>query len=150
MAYSSKKSGFSLLEMIVVIAVIAFFALIALPNFMHIMAKAKRSEAYIHLRALYMLEKAYFAEHGSYTDKLQGPDSLSWKPEGQLYYTYGFANGNSVPGLLKASASDLTGTSASKEGFTIGAAGDIDNDGTVDLLTIDQSGNIKVVKDDLA
>lgn len=146
---SMRVRGFSLIEVMIVIAIIAFFAIIALPNFMSLLAKAKRSEAYIQLRALYMLEKAYFAEHNMYTNKLQGPNSLNWKPEGTLNYTYGFP-GSAVVGALGAPESALSGASAGKDSFTIAAAADIDNDGDVDLLTINEKGEISIVKDDLA
>ncbi len=143
------RRGFSLIEVMVVIAIIAFFAVIALPNFMSFLAKAKRSEAHMQLRALYMLEKAYFAEHGVYTDKLQGPQSLNWKPEGSVSYTYGFP-GSSVVGALGAPASALSGAGMSGQGFTIAAAADIDNDGDFDVLTINEKGEIVILKDDLA
>ena len=143
------RRGFSLIEVMIVIAIIAFFAVLALPNFMTFLAKAKRSEAYIQLRALYMLQKTYFAEHGAYTEKLQGPNSLNWKPEGQVNYTYGFP-GSAVVGALGAPASALAGASAGAQAFTIAAAGDIDGDGDVDVLTINEKGEITVLKDDLA
>ncbi|MBY0109972.1 MAG: prepilin-type N-terminal cleavage/methylation domain-containing protein [Candidatus Babeliaceae bacterium] len=140
--------GFSLIEVMIVIAIIAFFAVLALPNFMTFLAKAKRSEAHIQLRALYMLQKAYFAEHGTYTDKLQGAASLNWKPEGQVNYTYGFP-GSFVLGAFGTPASALSGASVGAQAFTIAAAGDIDNDGDYDILTINEKGEITLVKDDL-
>ncbi len=142
-----KRSGFSLIEVMIVIAIIAFFAVLALPNFMTFLAKAKRTEAYIHLRALYMLEKAYFADHGKYTNRIQGTDSLNWRPEGSVNYTYGFP-GSAIVGALGAPGSALQG-SADAQGFTVCAVADIDNDGDVDVLTINEKGEIKIVKDDL-
>lgn len=131
MIYSKRRSGFSLIEVMVVIAIIAFFALLALPNFMALLAKAKRSEAYVHLRALYTLERAYFAENGSYTTQLQGPKSLNWKPDGKLNYTYKV-------------------DSASTNGFTASAQADIDGDGDMDKLTVNETGEITIAHDDLA
>ena len=147
--------GFSLLELLVVIAIIALLSMLAVPNFMRFLAKAKRTEAYTQLRVLSMLEKTYFAEHGTYTTNIMGPDSLGWKTDGQTCYTYGFSQGtegkNYVTGSLKTPASALGTTSADAKGFVIAAAGDIDNDGEHDILTIsDQSNDIKIVKDDLA
>ena len=142
------RRGFSLIEVMVVIAIIAFFALIAMPNFMSFLAKAKRSEAYIQLRALYMLEKAYFADHGTYTNKLQGAQSLNWRPEGMVNYTYGFP-GSALVGALHCPATELSGASILGNSFTIAAAGDIDGDGQPDVLTINEKGEIKIIKDDL-
>src|ERR1700739_2918912 len=94
-----KRSGFSLIELMVVVAIIAFLAMIAIPNFNRFFAKAKRTEAYMNLHSIYAAEKAYWAEHGTYSDVLSGPGSIGWQPEGykgggvneNFYYTYGFA-----------------------------------------------------------
>lgn len=143
------KQGFSLIELLVVIAIIAFFSMLVVPSFFKVLARAKRTEAQVQLRSLYMAEKTYWVENGKYTDKLTGPDSLHWKPEGVLYYTYGFP-GSAAVGSLKAPASALTGTKATDTEFVIAAAADIDGDGKLDVLTIDQNGKISVVTDDLA
>lgn len=149
-----KVKGFTLLELVIVIGIVAFLSLLALPSFMGIFSKAKRTEAYTQLRALYMAEKAYFAEKGTYSTNLTGTDGIGWKPEGQTLYSYGFSSGsegkNYIIGSLKAPASALTGTFANASGFLAGAAADIDGDGQYDYLTIDQNGAIKIVKDDLS
>jgi len=143
------KHGFSLIELLVVIAIIAFFSMLVVPSFFRVLARAKRTEAYVQLRSLYMAEKTYWVEHGRYTDKISGPDSLNWKGEGSLYYTYGFP-GSGVVGSLKAPVSALTGTKATDTEFIIAAAADIDGDGKIDLVTINQEGKITVIQDDLA
>lgn len=105
------------------------------------------------LRSLYMAERAYWVEHGKYTNILQGSNGLSWKPEGTLQYTYGFPGADGVNcfvGALKAPASALQGASATDGGFTICAAADIDGDGNFDLISIDHNGTIVMLKDDLA
>ena len=145
-----KAVGFSLIELMIVIAIIAFLSVIAVPNFLRFLAKAKRAEAYIHLRALHMQQKAYWAEFGEYTDKIQGAGSLGWNPEGTCLYTYGFPGTegvNFVTGKLKTR---FTGPErvAPKE-FVIVAVGDIDGDGIPDILSIDQSGEVTIIQDDL-
>ncbi|MGC2310693.1 MAG: prepilin-type N-terminal cleavage/methylation domain-containing protein [Candidatus Babeliaceae bacterium] len=147
------KKGFSLMELMIVITIIAFLAMIAIPGLMKVLARAKRTEALVNLRALYMAEKTFWAEHGNYTNILQGAGGLGWKPEGTLNYTYGFSNGSEghsyFTGSLKTPASALQGSGVSEGGFTIAAAGDIDGDGKPDILTIDHTGAIKIVQDDL-
>lgn len=96
-----------------------------------------------------MAEKTYWMEHGTYTDKITGPDGLQWKAEGSLYYSYGFP-GSGVIGSLKAPLSALSGTKATETEFVIAAVADIDGDGKLDLITINQDGKIVVVADDLA
>jgi len=105
------------------------------------------------LRSIYMAERAFWIEQGKYTAILQGANGLGWKPEGTLQYTYGFpgADGsNCFVGALKAPPSALQSASASDTAFIACAAADIDGDGSYDVLSIDQNGNIVLVNDDLA
>lgn len=148
-----KKPGFNLLELMIVIAIIAFLSMIVVPQVTKMLAKAKRAEAYMVLRSLYLAQKTHGMELGNYSNKLTGPDSIQWKPESSLQYTYGFPGSegmNYFTGSLKTSAEHLQRATVSPSGFVIVAAGDIDNDGQADILTIDQSGAISIVQDDLA
>jgi prepilin-type N-terminal cleavage/methylation domain-containing protein len=154
------RRGFTLLELMVVVAIIAFLAMIAVPNVMRFYAKAKRAEAYMQLHSIYAAEKAYWMEHGKYTDALTGADSIGWKPDGYkgggknepFLYTYGFMGGegrNYVTGKLQTPASFLSFAKADKDGFVAVAAGDIDGDGKPDVLTINQDNDIQIVQDDI-
>ncbi len=156
-----KKLGFSLIELMIVIAIMAFLAMISVPSFMKFLAKAKRAEAYIQLSSIYSAQKAYWAEHGKYSTQLSGPGGIGWKPEGysgggpneKFYYTYGFGQGsegqNYFTGKLGTSNSNLNKAYANEKGFLVMAAGDIDGDGTPDILSVDENNNIVVVQDDL-
>ena len=149
---SPLRPGFNLLELMIVLAIIAFLSMIILPNYSRFLAKAKRAEAYTQLRALYLAEKAYYLENDAYTPHLSGKDSLGWTTPGPLYYTYGFSGSekrNHVIGTLKAPATALKDAKADKEHFKAAAAGDIDGDGEMDILTIDQDGHISIENDDL-
>jgi len=156
-----KIGGFTLVELMIVVAIIAFLAVIAVPSFTKFLAKAKRSEAYMNLSSIYTAQKAYWAENGHYSKDLSGSGGLGWKPEGytsggkneKFYYTYGFGGGsegkNHFTGKLETSHTHLGMTKADKNSFVAGAVGDIDGDGKPDVITIDQHGNIKIVEDDL-
>ncbi len=149
----NRRAGFTMIELMIVIAIIAFLSMISIPSLMKIMAKSKRAEAYLYLRTLAQAQKAYHIEHGTYSKKLSGPDSIGWKPEGTFYYTYGFPEGGEgkgyMSGLLKTPCSALSGATVSKEGFAIYAAGAIYGT-AIDILSIDQHGVIKIVQDGLA
>ncbi len=147
--FSMKRYGFSLIELMVVVAIMAFLAMIAIPNFTRFLAKAKRAEAYMNLHSIYAAEKAYYAEHGTYSDILNGEGGIGWKPEGKTYYSYGFSGTDGRNNFIGKLGAQITGSRADKTGFVAVAAGDIDNDGDVDILTIDENNNIDFVKDDL-
>ena len=144
------RSGFTLIELMIVVAIIAFLATLTLPSLTTFLAKAKRTEAYVNLSSLATAEKAYFAEHGKYTKNLR---NLGWKPEGNFNYTYGFADGsegvNYFVGKSKAPSSALNGSKISDNNFVICAASDIDNDGKLDVIAIDQNSKITILEDDL-
>ena len=155
------RSGVTLIELMIVVAIIAFLSMVSIPSFLRFFSKAKRAEAYMNLNSLYMAQKAYWAEHGTYSSLLHGKEGIGWQPEGysgggqneRFYYTYGFSEGQEgqhhFTGKLNAPASSLQGTKADKDGFAIAAAADIDNDGVYDLLRVDHNHNIQIVTDDL-
>jgi prepilin-type N-terminal cleavage/methylation domain-containing protein len=144
------RYGFSLIELMVVIAVISILAAVSVPVYKNFLTRSKRSEAYANLHSLYIAEQAYHAEHSEFTTQLRGENSLGWEPSGKNAYTYGFGSGpdSSVVGTLKTPASALSNTQASKDSFIAGAAGDIDGDSVNDVLTIDEKGTITIVTDD--
>lgn len=155
------RHAFTLIELMIVIGTIAFLAAISIPTFSKFIAKAKRTEAHMNLHALYAAQKAYWAEHGKYSTQLSGPESVGWKPEGyhgggeteNFAYTYGFSGTegqNYFTGKLKTAASYLSGAKADDKGFVAYAVGDIDADGKPDIITIDETNNIKIIQDDLA
>jgi len=99
------EGGFTLLELLVVIGIIGILAVIAIPNFMTFQAKAKQSEAKLNLSGIYIAEKAFFAEYGSYHSGL-GVIGIDFHGA-KRYYSMGFASGV-VPGLPPGASSRNT------------------------------------------
>jgi prepilin-type N-terminal cleavage/methylation domain-containing protein len=156
-----KREAFSLIELMIVVAIIAFLAMVSVPTFTRFLAKAKRAEAYMNLNSIYAAQKAHWAERGSYSDVLNGEGGVGWKPEGykggganeNFYYTYGFGGSegrNYFTGKLGTASSHLAQATAGKNGFVAVAAGDILGKGKPDILTIDENSKIMIVQDALA
>ena len=79
------KKGFTLVELIIVVAIIGILAMIAIPAYVGQQKKAARTEAYANLQNLRLLEEQFFAENGQYT--LLG-SLTGWKPGPALQFTY--------------------------------------------------------------
>ena len=65
-----KLRAFSLTEVLVVLVIIGIITLIALPNLMPLITKAKSVEAKGQLQHAYTLQKNHFYERSTYTDEL--------------------------------------------------------------------------------
>ncbi len=134
------RKGFTLVELMIVVAIIGILAAIAIPNFLNFRMKAKTSEAKSNLGAIRSTEVAYFAEYNLYVvnqpytpdhtsmpvgmavgDKKPWDEStrfsiIGFAPEGQVYYDYQ---------LEPTGGAGTDGTT-----FTARARGDLDADGS--------------------
>ena len=107
------NKGFTLIELMIVVAIIGILAAIAIPNFMRFQLKAKSSEGKVNIAAIRTAQESYLAEFGSYVGATvlptgarsaqkaafviptpaadadpHGFSQLGWSPEGQVYFQY--------------------------------------------------------------
>jgi type IV pilus assembly protein PilA len=138
-----QSKGFTLIELMIVVAIIGILAAIAIPNYMNYQMKAKTSEAKANLGAIKTSEVAYMAENDVYRvcagaggtpdDEKHafdangtGFDDIGFEPSGPVYYLYGVSDGAAEPTAdetLPTTAADAT-----NDEVTIIAEGDLDGD----------------------
>jgi type IV pilus assembly protein PilA len=76
--------GFTLIELMIVVAIIGILAAIAIPNFIKFQARSKQSEVKANLKGIYTAEKAFYHEHDTYSTWFS---TIGFAPErGNRYY----------------------------------------------------------------
>ena len=85
------EKGFSLVELMVVVAIIGILAAIAVPNFQKFTSKAKQAEAKSNLSAMYSSLRAY---HSEFTLFRCNFGRNGYAPTGDVRYRHGFAAEN--------------------------------------------------------
>lgn len=91
-----RQSGFTLVELMVVVAIIGLLSAVAVPNFKKYQAKAKISEARLQLSAAYTAQQAFFSDFGLYANCLR---YMGFDPAPEIasrYYSIGFDSTNSA------------------------------------------------------
>jgi type IV pilus assembly protein PilA len=90
------RKGFTLVELMVVVAIIGILSTIAVPQFRKFQARAKQSEVRLVLGSIHTLESAVQTEWQTFTGCL---GSIGFQREGnKFYYALGFHNAAASPG----------------------------------------------------
>lgn len=129
-----KTPSFNLQEMLIVLAIIGILLLIALPNLMPLITKAKSVEAQVQLKAIYNAEKQYYFMYSKYSSNFSEIDfeaPKTVKESGSANYSYEIVQSSNSEFKVKATA--LT---------------DFNGNGVFNVWEIDQNGDPKQIISD--
>ncbi len=131
---SKKVDAFNLQELLVVLVIIGILILIALPNLMPMISKAKSIEAQNQLKHLGSMQRTHFYMHSKYSNDFNAIDfvvPLTNKNGGKAKYSYEIIE--ATTNTFKARATAIV---------------DFDGDGVFNVWEIDQEQNLKeIIKD---
>lgn len=142
---TKSSDGFTLIELMIAVAIIGILLVIATSTIITFQAKSKQAEAKVNLEAIGNLALAYKAENNTYITDFIG---LGWNPLGNTRYGY-YYNGllYSAPSITPSGGCSILGTngaaSATDIAFTAIAAGDIDRDDTCDEWSYNQNRDLQ-------
>jgi type IV pilus assembly protein PilE len=126
--------GWTLTELLIVLAIIGILVLLVLPNQTAVISKAKSKEAQLQLNAFYSFQLTHFYEFSKYSDDFEEIGFVQEKlttEGGQANYRIEIVEFS--PNAYRARAVSVV---------------DFDNDGTYNVWEIDQDKNLKeIVKD---
>jgi type IV pilus assembly protein PilA len=140
MRISTKEAGFTLVELMIVVAILGIVSALAIPNFIRYQAQSRQSEARTSLSAIFVSETAYYGEQSVFGTF----DQIGYALAGTTNrYAYRVGLGTTVnvdllppgvgfdPGQNLIVASGLTAVPV--PGFTATATANLDGDLVIDM-----------------
>ena len=127
------RHGFTLIELMIVVAIVGILAAIAIPNFLQMMLRAKRAELPANLDGVRTAEIGYHAEWGEFTSVSATPPVVPGRATtvftGSGYTGFemlGWSADGQVRGIYMATAANTSVSAA--DDFTATAQTDVDGD----------------------
>jgi len=143
------QKGFTLIELMIVVAILGILATLATGGFLSYQAKAKQAEVKVNLGAVGSLANTYKTEYDTYNTDWNG---IGWEPQRITRYRYWY-NGMAAAGTpafpeVGVDYSD-PGSSADDTAFGAAAVGNIDRDNSTDQWLYDQNRSFTTLQSDV-
>ena len=132
MGIKANQKGFTLIELMIVVAILGILAALATGSFLSYQAKAKQAEVKTNLGSIGELALTYKSEYDTYNTDWAG---IGWDPREITRYRYWY-NGVAAAGTPSSVEVGVDysdpGSSADDATFTAAAVGNIDSDNAAD------------------
>ena len=133
------QSGFSLIELLIVLVIIGILAGIAIPRYMSSTVKAKQTEAKELLHQIYLMERSFYQNNDHYW--IPAPSVLADKDNPYAFDTIGVE-------IMKSARYQYTVTGTDTSFVATATANRLDDDPAIDQWQIDATGELRAVIDD--
>jgi type IV pilus assembly protein PilE len=129
---AKSESGFTLIELMIVVAIVAILATIAYPSYVNYIYRTRRSDGQELLMRIAAAEERYYTNFNTYTADIVGP-----APGG-----LGMQNANSVSGYYAATVSVTAATATTSASYVATAAPQGVQAGDVSCPTLSVDNNL--------
>ena len=126
-----EEDGFSLTELLIVLAIIGILIMIAVPLYQNVTTRAKTTEAKTQLAFLHTLQKVYHLEHDTYVTEF---DRIGFEHEKMI------TEGGRARYIIEIETAGPAGYIATATSII-----DFDNDGVFNKWQVDEEGNVEQV-----
>jgi type IV pilus assembly protein PilE len=134
--FPKSSKGFTLIELMIVVVIIAILAALAVPRFMRATTKGKQSEARLILKQIYTMQRAYRQYYDGYA--CDGATLSAASPNAFAVLGVEYMQSARYSYQMAADATTFTAT----------ANANLDDDDTLDTWAIDQTGDLVNSSDD--